>query len=241
MRSKLFLFIFLYLFGMTLFIFPHDLLAQSQVLGTWYIPHYVENKDSGVFIDLFKRLENRTGKNIEIKIYPPKRSMLLFNENKLDIIFPAMDIHMPKNIIKSEFVFQKEIYAFVLEGEPVPLSVEDLTGKKVGLVSGYSYPKSVTHSKDIEVDYSNSPINNIRKLNAGRFDVILDDIRLVEDALIKIGIKNVIYNHKKPFALIDFYFAFHSTPEGERMANLFSKAIREMKADGIIKKIIMTE
>ena len=65
-----------------------------------------------------------------------------------------------------------------------------MIGKKIGLVRGYSYPSSVVDNKNLYIDYSGDATISMKKLILNRIDVVLDDIEVGKEAIIKTNLNN---------------------------------------------------
>ena len=203
--------------------------TKIPTIATWVIPFYLLSEKEGPFVNMIHKISELTGQEFKIKVLPPKRSMLYFKNSEMDVLFPAMDPNLPKeDVIKSIPYMQKRVYAFVMKGNTLPLSVKDLHGKRVGLVRGYAYPINVTNNENIKLEYSESAEVSMMKLKSNKIDIILDDINVAKNARINSNTLDAIFDENKPFALIDVYFAFQNTPEGGALAKKVSSAIQTM-------------
>ncbi len=214
--------------------------AQFPIISTWHIPFYLEDKNNGPFIDMIKEIEKRTHHKFEIQVMPAKRSIQYFKKGKSSILFPAMHPNIPADIkiLKSVPFMKKTIHAFVRKGNTIPVKVQDLIGKKVGLVRGYSYPEEVTQNIKIEIQYATDATQSMKKLEIGWADVVLDDIEVGKAAIAKTGVKEIIFDKAKPFAHVDVFFAFHACPTGESLARDFTKALEQLKIEGKMNRYI---
>ncbi len=221
-----------------IFILPPETMAESLKLATWEIPAFVEDKDSGIMIEIVKEIKKRTGIQVESVLYPPKRSIMMFKDNEVIGMFPAMETNIPKEAAKSEPFYSKRIYALTKKGKPDISGLEYLNGMKVGLVLGYSYPKSVTENKKLITDYAPGAENNLKKLMAGRFDICLEEKNTLIKLMNEMGLQNELKISENPISEMTVHFAFQLTEKGKELAENFSKAILEMKKDGTLEKIL---
>ncbi len=215
-------------------------IAQLPIISTWHIPFYLEDKNNGPFIEMIKEIEKRTNHKFEIQILPVKRSIQYFKKGKTSILFPAMQPNLPDGleVIRSVPFMKKAIYAFVRKENPIPLKFDDLIGKNIGLVRGYSYPNEVTGNDRIEVQYATDATQSMKKLEVGWADIVLDDINVGKEAIAKTGVKNIIFDETMPFAFVDVFFAFQASPEGELLSREFSNALMQIKLEGKMQKFI---
>lgn len=222
-----------------IFIIPLNALAEPLILVTWEIPGgWVKDKDSGMKIEIAKEIKTRTGIQFEIKLYPPKRSIQVFKDNEVIGMFPALDVNIPKEVAKSEPYYSKKIYALIKKEKPDISGLEDMKGMKVGLVLGYSYPQSVTKNENLIIDYASGVENNVKKLIEGRFDVFLEEKTTLFKIIKEMELQNVLEISEKPISDMSAYFAFQPTEKGKELSDVFSKAIREMRADGTLERIL---
>ena len=81
-------------------------------------------------------------------------------------------------------------------------------------------------------------VANMKKLGQGQIDAFVVEERSGLEALSLSGEKDITYDKEKPLSKQSVYFAFQSTPEGELLAEKFTKAINEMKKDGSFDRIL---
>ncbi len=162
----------------------------------------------------------------------------MFENNQATGMFPALDANIPKEVARTEFYTQKLMYAVYKKESPGISKLDDLKGKNVGLALGYSYPDVLTKNPDLLIEYAQKPIYTMMKLVRGRVDVFIvtkgTALRLMEE----LEIQDQIIISQKPVCRLDAYIAFQPTERGRALAELFSKAIREMKQDGVLEKIL---
>lgn len=221
-----------------IFILPPETTAEPLQLATWEIPSWVIDKNSGRMIEIVKEIKKRTGIQFEIRLYPPKRSVKMFKDNEVIGMFPAMETNIPKEAAKSEPYMYKTIYALTKKEKPDISGLEDLNGMKVGLVSGYSYPKSITENKNLITDYASRSENNVKKLIAGRIDVYPEERNTLVRLINEMGLQKELKISEKPVCELTVCFAFQLTEEGKKLAENFSEAILEMKKDGTLEKLL---
>lgn len=205
--------------------------------GAFPIPLMVESKDKGIFIELTKEIAKRANVTIEIVVEPTKRILNGFNENQLDIIYPAVDVTLPKPAERTTAVYHKIDYTFYKTDKPYK-TMKDLEGKKVGITLGYPYTRELTGNKSIKIEMSNDDITNFKKLEAGRIDAFVVEEHSGVKALKDSGVKGIAYDKTRPLSKMDVYYAFQKTAEGKELAMKFSKALEDMKKDGTFARIM---
>jgi len=120
-------------------------------------------------------------------------------------------------------------------------SLDDLSGKLVGVVAGYAYGDEFNQSRDIIRISERNLIQNVLKLTQGRIDLTLDDElvlryeinRFMPSSMAKLEIL------AKPLAVRGVHIGVsRENPDHERIVTDFDKAIVEMKKDGTYDKIL---
>ena len=98
--------------------FTTQVFAGDYTIASYPIPLMVESPEKGIFVEVTKEIAKRSGLDIEIKVYPTKRTVMNFHENKVDGFFPALDIMINKDISSSEEMYFKEDFVFFKKGAP---------------------------------------------------------------------------------------------------------------------------
>jgi polar amino acid transport system substrate-binding protein len=122
-------------------------------------------------------------------------------------------------------------------------TVADLSGKRIGIIRGWSYGGAFdTAKKDgkLTAEESSNDTVNLRKLAIGRLDAVL----AIEEA----G-KNIVNNEKlftveqsKVYlASNKAHLAFNKSPDRTKLLANFNKALASMQHDGSLDKIMLKE
>ena len=209
---------------------------------TFPIPLMVENEEKGVFIDLAKRIAKRAHIDIHINVLPPKRAINNFLKGDADALFPALDVNFPTGIKfakTQELIYIKEDFVFTKKGNPMLITIQDLEEKKIGITLGYPYVFELTHNNLIKLETAITDEQNAIKLIKGRLDAFVVEEKSGLKAFKKTNLyKEMQYNPRIPLSRQDVYFAFQYTDDGNKFAELFSNALKEMKKDGTFGKIM---
>lgn len=211
---------------------------EEITVVSYYIPLLVEDEENGAFVHLLKEAAKRANIEYKLVLYPTKRAMRMFEDSRAMAILPALLPTLAKDAALSSQIFSKQIHAFVQHREKIPGSPKELEGKRVGLVRGYSYPRSILYNENIIIDYADTPDNSLMKLADGRVDVVVVDGHTAVRAINRLGLEGLDYDldiilHSQPA-----YIAFQPTAEGRALADRMSKAIDSMKEDGTFDLIV---
>lgn len=168
-------------------------------------PYSIEEKSqrSGIFVDIFKRLEQITNHKFNFVTLPVARAIRKFDNGSIDIepgINEAWRQHT-KVVGDYSIAYAQAEDVVVFNQKPAfPVkSANDLFGKKVGIVRGFTYPKfdqAFNQGKITKID-NLSEKYLLKQLLAGRIDQIF------------IGYRTVLYYMKhtpkyRNFAIGDF-------------------------------------
>jgi polar amino acid transport system substrate-binding protein len=238
MIHRLFLYVSLLLIGMSI-----SVMAGEKVkFGTFPIPLMVEDGEHGVFIELTKTIAQKAKIEIEIVISPPKRTMSYFTKQKVDAIFPALDINFPEGTSfekANEIIYIKEDFVFTKKGSPLYKVIPDLEGKKIGITSGYPYTKELTDNHLIQLEPMDSDEVNAQKLIKGRIDGFVVEEKSGLKAFEKTGLQSQIqYDPGTPLSKQDVYYAFQATDKGRELSRRISDVLKQMKQDGTFAEIM---
>jgi polar amino acid transport system substrate-binding protein len=207
----------------------------------------VESEDAGVFIELLKEIEKRIGKNFAVQILPPKRAHKYFQEGQLIGIFPSVfpcfakktgaDTPCSIEAANSAPFYMKREFIFFRKQVPY-MNIKDLQGKRVGLTLGYTYTDELLKNPNISFEYARGDVNNIMKLSLGRIDAfVVEEFSGIKAVQIS-GAENIAYNRDAPLYSRKVYFSFQPSESGRILQKRFSDAIKEIKKDGTLKKIL---
>lgn len=216
--------------------------ADKVVFGTFPIPAMVVDSNTGVFIELTREITKRANMDIEFTIAPPKRTFKSFFEEKVDAVFPALDVNFPTGIrpVKSdEIIYVKVDYVFTKKGTPFLKTLQDLEGKKIGITFGYPYASELISNNLITLDTAPTDEMNTKKLIKGRLDAFVVEEKSGVKAFRNAGLEpQMQYDPKVPLSKQDVYYAFQNSEKGRKMAKRLSEILKQMKADGTFQKIM---
>jgi polar amino acid transport system substrate-binding protein len=207
---------------------PYAIMGDGEVTG-------------GILYDLRKHLARRLDRPVVMQRVPRKRQPYGFREGWLDLtcMVNAAWLDDPDTFLWSDVVRrERETFLAPRAQAPSIRDLDDLAGKTVGTVFGYVYDPRLTarfESGDIERDDGASLQQNLRKLKAGRIDVVLSKaINLRYHLADGLGLDAFAIT---PFVLSshDIYCAVREThPDAETVV----AAINGLIADGTMREIL---
>jgi len=210
------------------------------------------NNAVGIHIDITKEALNRIGVDFEIKFYPWKRALQMVYKGEADaIIDPAYNEERSRNCyFPKEFsnidqwvFFQKKGNKFFIDKD-----LKKVSHISIGIARGFEYGGKLQTAlnekrfKSIQEVTNNE--TNIKKLIAGRFDVMAGDKANILYYSKKLGVKDNIeivmsQSSNEEFILSESptYVAFSKKTINKKLVDKFSDAITEMKKDGTFEII----
>ncbi|MCG8686016.1 MAG: transporter substrate-binding domain-containing protein [Desulfobacterales bacterium] len=220
--------------------------AQTLTLttGEWapYTSESMEGK--GVFTEIVTAVFNEMGKAPNYKFYPWKRCESIVGNGKAFAAFP----YIITEERKAKFAFSDTVMAsremFFYFGDRLDgvewQALEDLKPYKIGGTIGYHYEKAF-NAAGLDVDYNPKEIASIKKLHAGRVDLVPVD-EIVGRQLIKATFPQETGKFKmlaKPNTANDLRLMINKN-DASAMAMLkeFNKALAAIKANGKYQAIL---
>lgn len=206
--------------------------TKTYLIGSYYIPGLVNTNGTGTFVDIFEAIKKQTGLALKLQIRPTLRTQREFRDGQLVGYFPELFEGLPlpaDQLLLSEPFWRKPVHLFYRRGEAEITHWQDLEGKRVALVRGYTYGKSITANRKIRLNYVDSDIQSLKMLLFNRVDYILGDLHSTINAVEKLGFKGKVDYTDNPLFELDVYFVFQDNEEGEYLESRISEAIRTLK------------
>jgi len=205
--------------------------AKKEVihLGTFLIPKFVESSESGEFIELTNIIFENSLYKIKISVFPPKRTIDLFNKGELDGYFPSLNSFHQENDkrLKSDFFYIKKDYVFTKH----KTNLDNLKSHSVCITQGYPYSQDFIKKHSLEISVSTSDETCLLMIEKNRVDLFLGEALSGVYAIQKVNSKN-LYFTKTPVSEEEVYFAFQKNKKGLLLQALFNKKIKLFKTNG---------
>lgn len=217
--------------------------SNTYIVYTNVIPGLINEDMTGAFVELNNEISKRANIKLVLNIIPAKRLRSSFHNKKFDIAFPMLASSFEKGFAyyRSLAFYAKKDFIYTRKGKPLLSSLKHLENAKgiTGLTRGYSYPAKLLENIKLSFDYSPGDNQNMLKLSKGRLNsLIVEEVSGIHAAK-KTNVQNLVqYNSKAPLFSQDVFYAFQTKPSLIKVKNSISKAIREIKADGTLKRIL---
>src|SRR3990167_2313822 len=150
--------------------------AADVRLATLEYPPYssVSLPERGSIVELTTRAFAANGNSVQIDFLPWARALAELRKGNYDgilLLWPEEIIS--EQLIASRPLLYSELGFFIRQDTPVAFTeLSQLKGRKVGIARGYGYPKDILNS-GIVSEEGTDDLSNLRKLAAGRFDLVL--------------------------------------------------------------------
>jgi len=144
-----------------------------------WVPYAVADDTGihGITVAVLTEAARRADLAATFEELPWKRCLEMVRQGRLDAVVDAADRPEFLQGPASYSVYTNTIWVGA-ETRMESLAFEALSGKKMGLVDGYSYPDQLMvqlQASGLKIDYSVDDATNIRKLAFGRVDSIVGD------------------------------------------------------------------
>ena len=213
---------------------------DSVDIITFTYPPYMNPDGSGLMEKIFTRAYQGTGFSYSFKVYPRKRSLMVFEHAGNQGLFLGERSYFPGLDIESQNIMQfKTVFVYMKDRFPDHLHysrLEDLRGKRVGISMGSVLGPKFTASGLI-VDEALLE-NNIMKLNSGRIDLW----HTVDTAAIRL-IGEKFPNRKDSFAFLPdevhtIDLVMKKNSPSDTAYRLFVQRFKIMVNTGELKRIV---
>lgn len=225
-----------------LFSLPAIALAEKLVFVTSEFPPYVlmENGQlTGIHVEVIREICKRSGIEPDIQAVPWKRALKEVSEGRAACIFSPKKTEERETFLyfPSDAFDAEKTVLLALKGSDIKASgLDDLKGKNIGMVRGYSYGEKFDNNADIEKTECDNDAQMIKMIDKKRFPLIIG-----EEGNLKLLAKKQGVQLETVCVLeaIPNYITF-SKALGERgmaLTEKFSETLKLLEHEGVIEKI----
>ncbi len=238
MKKKIILFTF---FLVSAFLSSHLHAGKIELVYVSFPPYEdsVDGQPAGILVQIVELAFKRADIEYNLTFLPFKRGYDLVKEGRFDGIFnfykidkrlPYFDYSIP--IIKNPLVF------FVRRDAAMPYeSIDDLAGKKIGVMIGYTYGKEFDEADHFIKDSASEHVHNFRKVLFGRLDAYPCDKMVGIYIARKEGFMDEFKILAHPLKVMDGHIGF-TKGKHTRIIEKINFQIRNMNRTGEIEQII---
>ena len=216
--------------------------AETITLGYVSFPpyEYVENeKPAGVLVEIVQEIFKKSGHNLILKHYPFKRA---FHNAKLGRIDGLFNFYKNSERLEyfdySEVVIKNPLVFFVRKDTAWTYSgLNDLKGKIISVMRGYTYGSEFDNSDLFIKDVSNQHESSFKKVAARRSDGYPCDKLVGINVARKEGLMSELKILPVPLKVMDGHIGFTKGKHTELIKKI-NAIITEMHQNGQIEKVI---
>jgi polar amino acid transport system substrate-binding protein len=216
--------------------------ADGPILTVAALPDYAPYSDQtlpavGFSNDIVAQAMEKTGHKVKIVIVPWARGLAGTIDGTYDILPSAWySAERAKVLFYSDpYVINRLVFVKAKGSTFNYTKLEDLAGKSVGTVIGYSYNSEFLNSPIFKRDPAESVLINLRKVAAGRIDLTLDD-ELTLKYLIRTKVPELTSKLELTSGALseqNLYVTFSKKrSDAVQLVADFNKGLAEMKSDG---------
>ncbi|WDP91688.1 MAG: transporter substrate-binding domain-containing protein [Desulfobacter sp.] len=234
---------FMALFLILVFTTAHA--GDKIVLATLdWEPYVGQNmKNQGYVAEVVKEAFKRSGMEVEIQFHQWSRVVGLAKAGKVDGYFPEY---------LSDEVKKYAAFSIPMPGGPLGFfkrsdtdisyqALQDLKGKKIGVVKGYVNTKEFDDAGYLTKDPAKDDLTNFKKLLAGRLDLLVAD-KFVGTHLMKTSMPDKAASVEfmsPPLAEPDLYVCISNKAKAHAdKLKAFNAGLEQIKADGTLDNIL---
>ncbi len=205
---------------------------------------YVENNQpTGIDVEIAREVFKNLGIKLKLEVVPWKRALKYAEDGNVSGLIAALKTEEREKFLyyTSEPVhIQKNVVIAGKESKIKISSPEDLKGKEVGVLAGFSYGPAIDSLQGLKKTVCNDQQEMIKILDKGRINVVLGSDGPFWFNCKKLGFKDH-FEIVHVIAELPAYTAFSmkgSGEKGEMLAEKFSKEIRRLRESGWEKEVI---
>ncbi len=216
---------------------------KLEIVADYWPPFTTDQKGQRMAADLVETALSNAGITHETQLLPWQDVMSGVKSGKYDAIIGAWKNKERESYLMYSRAYLENRIKLVgrIDNKIEFKTLEQLTGKKVGIVDGYAYGPEISDNKSIIKIKGASLADNIKSLNAKKIDYLLADsivAQAMKEFLPKDIRKNLII-YEKAVLIKPLYFALRKNyPQGKVILEKFNQAISNMIGDGSYNKIL---
>jgi len=198
----------------------------------------------GFMVDIARAIVEPHGYTVRYETINWARALLYARSGQFDGVFGALREDAPDFVLPALPQGKTKVGLFKQAGAPWRyIGEESLNGRSVGVILDYAYGEHLETLLEERTITSyqggDAPLDiNVRKLAAGRLDLVIEDVNIFWHKAEEIGVR-----HKFELAHIfseeDIFIALSpSKPQSNELARLLADGMSELRQTGELQKIM---
>jgi polar amino acid transport system substrate-binding protein len=201
-------------------------------------------KKDGYIVAISQAAMEKVGYKVNVEYMPWARASqeVITDGTHNAIIGPGYTEERAKTIIFTEPVTTYHTMLFALKGKEITYSkYEDLKSYTIGMIKAQAINTEFDGASYLKKEIGDTPEANIKKLLAGRIDLLIDNKEALEGE-VKAGFPNDVGKLvaiEPPLLEKKIYCGFSKKfPESEQMTKDFNSGLKIITDDGTVKKLM---
>lgn len=197
---------------------------------------------TGCDVEIIRAVCGQIGATPEFRLLPPKRAIKYVKEGTVDSVFLLRRTRERERFLHyvPEPVMTKRVVIFARKEDKTTIKgLDDLKGRVVSVVAGYSYIPEFQDSRDIKKIPCYNEEQQVRMLAAKRMDAAAAIELPFRFFSRKLGFQD---RFEPMFVMseVPVYVAFSKAAgsRGKALTEKFGRALRELKQEGVVQAIV---
>lgn len=195
----------------------------------------------GLDVDIAREALRRAGRDITVLLLPWKRALLMLEQGHADLTTT-----ISRNGDRDRYLHWTQSYRngasyqfYTRQDAPLQIqSLDDLAGRRLGLVDGFFYPDAITGAAGLRTESARDVGVLAQKLRAGRIDVMVVTAMRGAWEIREAGLAGLLKRQPYEYATVSpNYIAFSRRRCDEVLVARVSQALSQMAADGTLAAI----
>jgi polar amino acid transport system substrate-binding protein len=202
----------------------------------------VDGKAAGLYPLLLKEVFARLNIPMEVRAYPWKRALGMGEAGQAGVGGIYKNEKRLEFYDYSDPIYTENLMLYAKKGGGFEFkTIDDLKGKQVGIILGWSYGDAFDKAKEaglFQVQEVTTDSANLEKLLQGKVDCVVA-IDLAADPIIqKMKYQDQIEKLPTPIAVNDTFLVFAKTIQQKDLLDKFNQTLKAMKQDGTYEALI---
>lgn len=201
--------------------------------------------EKGIVLDIVVAAFHKLNVNVEIEFYPVKRGLEMVKDGRVDAYFSLKKTpeRIETLLFTTKPLVQQKFVVFTLIDKEINYTgkIEDLSTYSIGVECNTSYGNIVDNAIKggilKNVDCAQSFEFCIKKLLAGRTDIIINSLDVGNELIAKMNKTGLVKSLNPPIETLSSYLAFTKVRDYSTLAESFDNVLSEMIKDGTVEKI----
>lgn len=212
------------------------------IVSDTYPPY--EYQENGIIVgfdvEILKAVSKEADIECDIKFFPWKRAMMMIESGKADGIFSMAHSKERENFVyfppEHLSIGKKRIFANSnFKGDI--LAIQDLDGKRIGIVRGNTYGEKFDNYNACIKDEAENPDMLFKKLNVDRYSLVIENENVAAFTIKKLSLKGI-----RPLSFIPHEVKYYigiskKSKRAKELLDKISNALLRMKKSGKLEAI----